>query len=38
MPNATICPIFSVSSVSKIGFDLLIDFISKLNVKTSTKE
>jgi len=34
MPTSTICPIFPVSSVSKLGFPILIDFISKLNVKT----
>lgn len=34
MPTATICPIFPVSSVTKQGFGILIDFISKLNVNT----
>lgn len=38
MPTATICPIFPVSSVSKKGFNILVDFISKLNVKIPTIE
>jgi elongation factor 1-alpha len=30
MPSGNICPIFSVSSVSKLGFEPLIDFIWRL--------
>ena len=32
MPTGTICPIFPVSSVTKDGFPVLIEFISKLHV------
>lgn len=38
MPTATICPIFSVSSVTKQGFPILIDFISMLKVKIPSIE
>ena len=38
MSGGTICPIFPVSSVTKSGFDILIDFISKLYVTTPTIE
>lgn len=34
MPTGTICPIFPVSSVTKAGFPILIEFISKLTVPT----
>ena len=30
MPSGTVCPIFPVSSVTKVGFDILVHFISKL--------
>ena len=38
MSGGTICPIFPVSSVTKNGFDILIEFISKLYVTTPTLE
>jgi GTPase len=30
MPSGNVCPIFPVSSVTKLGFDSLIDFIWKI--------
>jgi GTPase len=30
MPSGNMCPIFSVSSVSKTGYSTLIDFIWRL--------
>lgn len=38
MPTGTICPIFPVSSVTKQGFGILIEFISKLNVNVPSIE
>ena len=38
MPTGTICPIFPVSSVSKQGFGILIEFLSQLNVNVPSAE